>query len=301
MRIVLAVGGNALLRRGERPEAATQARHLDEAAPGIAALARDHQVVIVHGNGPQVGLLVDENRTDPALGTPYPLTDMVAESQGLIGFWIQRALARAGLARPVVPLVSRTLVDEHDPAMTAPTKFIGPMLDDASATAARARGVSVARDGDGWRQVVPSPDPIRVLECGMAGVLLDAGATVVLGGGGGIAIAGDRGHEHTVEAVVDKDLAAAAIAIELDAQLLVILTDVDGIMTDFGTPRQSVLRSVSAADLAGLHLAAGSMGPKAEAAARFTSATGRRSAIGALGALTDLVCGTAGTQVIPSR
>ena len=201
MRIVLAIGGNALLRRGEIPDAKTQVTRLAEAAPALVRLAAEHQVVIVHGNGPQVGLLAMENGDDRSLSTPYPLWDMVAESQGLIGFWLQQALGNAGLDKDVVVLVSRTLVDPTDPRLSVPTKFVGSVYDEKRAhSLAKTCGWTVATDGSGWRRVVASPLPVRILESANAVRMLDAGATVVLGGGGGIAVVpegpgfrGDRG------------------------------------------------------------------------------------------------------------
>ncbi|MES2170021.1 MAG: carbamate kinase [Actinomycetota bacterium] len=294
MRIVIALGGNALLKRGERPDASIQLAHLDSVAPAIARLAADHDVIIVHGNGPQVGLLANESAADPALRSPYPLADLVAETQGLIGSWIQRSLTHAGLTRDVIVLVSRTLVNHDDPAFHRPAKFIGPMLDADQARRARAQGRTIAMDGESWRQVVPSPTPVRVLETARASQLLDAGCTVVLAGGGGIPV--DQ-HGDAIDAVVDKDLTAARIAVDLEAELLVILTDVDGVMRDFGTSGQTLIRATTSKELSSQQFADGSMGPKVRAVSQFTSATGRRSAIGRLDELTGIIVGTAGTQV----
>lgn len=299
MRIVVALGGNALLHRGERPDAATQMRHLIDAAPGLAAVAQKHEVVIVHGNGPQVGLLAGQSIDDKSLSSPYPLSDMVAETQGLIGFWIQQALVNAGLKRDVIVLVSRTVVSAHDPAMAYPTKFIGPVMTKTAADAlAKAHGWSIARDGKLWRRVVPSPAPIRVLECRRASALLEGGATVVLAGGGGVPVTVAGRKLTPVDAVVDKDLAAAKVAIELSADLLIVLTDVEGVMSDYGLPAQSVIRSATPATLTRRAFASGSMGPKVAAVAEFTRITGNRSAIGALDQLTAIVAGLAGTQVV---
>lgn len=301
MRIVVALGGNALLRRGELADATTQTAHLAEAAPALAAVAAEHEVVIVHGNGPQVGLLANENEADASLTSPYPLSDLVAETQGLIGSWIQVALERAGLEKEIVVLVSRTEVDPSDPGFRFPSKFIGPSLSADQARRAREHGHSVAKDGSTWRHVVPSPAPVTVLETSRAARLLEGGCTVVLGGGGGIPVIGHGRERAVVDAVVDKDLVAARIAEDLGAELLVILTDVEGVMRDFGTPSQELIRSVSAGQLVPGDYSAGSMGPKVQAVTQFTSRTGHRSAIGALDQLSGLVAGVSGTQLTPAR
>jgi carbamate kinase len=293
--IVVALGGNALLHRGDPPDADRQGDRLAAAAPALARLAAENEIVIVHGNGPQVGLLAAENAGDRQLARPYPLADMVAESQGLIGYWIQRALVTAGLVKDVVVLVSRTLVDPADRAFQLPTKFIGPVVSAERAANLTTRfGWKMARDGAGWRRVVASPAPIRVLETERTRLLLATGATVVVAGGGGIPVSatGD-----SLDAVVDKDLVAARIASDLDAKLLIILTDVDGVMTHFGTSEAKLLRSVTPADLATLHFSAGSMGPKVTAAALFASTPGRRAVIASLDQLDRAVAGTAGTQI----
>lgn len=301
MRVVIALGGNALLPRGSGMDAATQQAQLATVAPGIGALARTHQVVVVHGNGPQVGMLALESAADDALARPYPLDDLVAETQGMIGYWIQQAVG-AQSGRPVVTLVTRTLVDEGDPAFAAPTKFIGPAYDREVAEDLAARnGWTIAPDGDRWRRVVASPRPYEVLELDAADLLLDAGTTVVMGGGGGVPVVyrGDR--LVGVEAVVDKDLVAAEIAEKLDADLLVILTDVSAVMRDFGTPDARPLGAVTVTELDSSDFAPGSMGPKVEAATTFVRRTGRRAAIGALAEIDAVVSGRSGTQVTWSR
>ena len=297
MRIVVAIGGNALLRRGERPDAAPQRRHVAAAAAALAGIARDHQVAVVHGNGPQVGLLALESGADPTLSEPYPLADLVAESQGLIGLWLQQALLDEGIG-DVVTLVSQTVVDPEDPAFGEPTKFIGQVYDEPTARRLADRhGWTIRADGGGWRRVVASPLPRDVLELPVAAWLLDAGATVVLAGGGGVPVV-DRDHRYqSVDAVVDKDRAAALAAERLDADLLLVLTDVEGVIRDFGGPAEKVLREVSVAELSSMSFPAGSMGPKVEAVCAFTARTGRRSAIGSLDEINGVLAGTAGTQV----
>ncbi|MER6972867.1 carbamate kinase [Nocardioides sp. NPDC000445] len=297
MRIVVAIGGNALLRRGERPDAAPQRRHVAAAAAALAGVVREHEVVVVHGNGPQVGLLALESGADPSLSEPYPLSDLVAESQGLIGLWLQQALLDEGIG-DVVTLVSQTVVDPDDPAFQAPTKFIGQVYDEATAAGLADRyGWTVRADGDGWRRVVASPVPRAIVELPVAERLLAAGVTVVLAGGGGVPVVdGDVGYD-SVDAVVDKDRAAALAAEALGADLLLVLTDVEGVIRDFGGPAEKVLREVSVAELSAMQFPAGSMGPKVDAVCAFTRRTGRRSAIGSLEEINGVLAGTSGTQV----
>ena len=297
MRIVVAIGGNALLRRGERPDAAPQRRLGAAAAVGLAGLAREHQVVVVHGNGPQVGLLALESGADPTVSEPYPLSDLVAESQGLIGLWLQQALLDEGI-RDVVTLVSQTVVDPEDPAFEEPTKFIGQIYDEPTARRlADVHGWAVRADGGGWRRVVASPLPRDIVELPVAERLLDAGVTVVIAGGGGVPVVDRDHHYESIDAVVDKDHAAAIAAEMLDADLLLVLTDVEGVIRDFGGPAEKVLREVSVADLSSMSFPAGSMGPKVASVCAFTRRTGRRSAIGSLDEIVGVLAGTAGTQV----
>lgn len=297
MRLVIALGGNALLHRNEAPDAMIQTERLALAAPALARLARQHQVVFVHGNGPQIGLLARESTDDRAIATPYPLAALGAETQGLIGSFIQQALHNAGLASPIVTLISHTIVDADDPAMLAPTKFIGAVYSRRRAhRLARDYRWDVALDGRGWRRVVASPQPQRIVELASGDALLRSGASVIMGGGGGIPLTEGRGY-HPVEAVVDKDHTASLIARELRADLLVILTDVPGVLADYGTPQQRVIDNTTPMLLRSLPFPVGSMGPKVEAACTFTEATSRRAAIGALEDAEALVDGTAGTQI----
>ena len=297
MRIVIALGGNALLHRGERPDAAPQLEQVAKAAAPIAALAREHEVVIVHGNGPQVGLLALESAADESLSRPYPLGDLVAETQGLIGYWLQQAISRTVTA-PVVTLVSQTVVDANDAAFAVPTKFVGSVYDELEAkTLATEHYWTFARDGEAWRRVVASPAPVRVVETATAELLLRNGVTVVLAGGGGIPVVqGSRGLEG-IEAVIDKDLVAALVAQELHADLFVVLTDVPAVMVDFGTPDQRPLTDVTPSELDQHVFPAGSMGPKIEAVCRFVTMTGNRAAVGSLDEVAAVIAGTSGTQV----
>lgn len=299
MRIVIALGGNALLRRGERPDADVQVAHLAAAAPALAKVAEDNEVVIVHGNGPQIGLLALESFADTSLSKPYPLSDLVAETQGVIGYWVQQALANAGLSRRAVTLVTQTVVDAYDPAFNVPTKYVGSGYPEERARElALSSGWSVRQDGTEWRRVVPSPAPQRVLELDAAELLLQNGITVILAGGGGVPVVEGPTGLTGVEAVVDKDATAALIAIELRADLLVMLTDVPAVYLDYGMPSQRPLHKVDTATLADLTFPAGSMGPKINAARHFVELTRARAAIGSLDDTTAVISGTAGTQVV---
>ena len=297
MRVVIALGGNALLHRGERPDAAPQLDHVARVAEPLARIAGEHELVLVHGNGPQVGLLALESAADRSLSRPYPLGDLVAETQGLIGYWLQQAIGRT-LDGPVVTLVTQTVVDAADPAFASPTKFVGSVYDELEAKAlATEHDWSFARDGDHWRRVVASPVPERIVETATADLLLRRGTTVVLAGGGGVpVVVGEHGLEG-VEAVVDKDLVAALVAQELGADLFVVLTDVPAVMVDFGTPSQRPMGEVTADQLAAQSFPSGSMGPKIAAVCQFVRATGNRAAIGGLDDLEAVFAGSAGTQV----
>ncbi len=298
MRVVVAVGGNALVKRGERPDASIQIGHVAQAAPALARVATDHQLVLVHGNGPQVGMLALESGADRSLSRPYAFSDLVAETQGLIGYWLQQGLANAGLTGPVVTLVTQTVVEADDPAFDAPTKFVGAVYcEEGAQELAQLHGWSVRPDGAGWRRVVPSPAPSRIVEAETARLLLDQGTTVILAGGAGVPVVEGAHGLEGVDAVVDKDFAAALIAEVLEADLLVVLTDVPAVMAGFGTPGATALHDVSVAEIQAHDFPDGSMGPKVEAACRFVTRTGGRAAIGALEASADVIAGRAGTQI----
>ena len=289
---------NAMLERGERPDSTVQVEHVRRAAPSLAAVAADHELVLLHGNGPQVGMLAIESAADAALSQPYPFSELVAETQGLIGYWLQQQLANAGLVTPVVTLVTQTVVDADDPGFADPTKFVGTGYDEERAHAlAAVHGWTVKQDGPTWRRVVASPAPRRIVELETARILLQHGMSVVLAGGGGAPVVERPEGLVGVDAVVDKDLVAALVAVELGADALVLLTDVDAVMTDYGTPRQQQIRHVSASNLRVGDYAAGSMGPKVAAVCDFVTRTGGRAAIGSLRAATDVIGGAAGTQV----
>ncbi len=300
MRIVLALGGNALLRRGERPDAEPQRRNVLRAAEALAPLARDHELIVTHGNGPQVGVLAMESAADPLLSRPFPLDPLGAETQGLIGYWLTQSLHNVLPDREVIALLTQCVVDPADPAFTRPTKFVGPTYDEAAARAlATERNWTVAADGDSWRRVVASPEPREVVEARVIRRLVDAGVLVVCAGGGGIPV--ERAADGTlrgVEAVIDKDLTAALLAETLDADALLLLTDVAAVETAFGTPGSQSIKSATPAELRDLDFPAGSMGPKVEAACRFAGRDGAFAAIGSLTEAGAILAGSAGTRIV---
>lgn len=299
MRLVVALGGNALLQRGERPDAAVQLTNLAAAVPALARAAAEHELVLTHGNGPQVGLLALQSAADPTLSVPYPLDAIGAETQGMIGYWLVRELAGALPGREVVAVLTQTVVDAGDAAFAAPTKFVGPAYrPERARELARAYGWTVRPDGAAWRRVVPSPRPRDIVELPVIRRLVDQGVVVVAAGGGGVPVVREAtGALRGVEAVIDKDLASAQLASAVGAGMLLLLTDVPAVFDGYGTPAARPLRHVTARELSRRTFPAGSMGPKIEAACRFVTATGGRAAIGALAAVSDLISGAAGTQV----
>ena len=304
MKVVVALGGNALLERGEPPDADIQERHIVRAAAALAPLLRDHQLIITHGNGPQVGMLAMESAGDPALSHPYPFDVLGAQTQGMIGYWLVQALEAACPGRRAACLVCRTLVKPDDPAFTRPTKFVGPVYAKAEAhRLAAARGWDIRPDGRSWRRVVPSPEPAALVELDMIELLASRGVIVVCAGGGGIPVVPGGGGLRGVEAVVDKDLTAALLAGAVRADALLMLTDVAAVQDGYGTPAARPIGRITAAQLrsriAAGEFPAGSMGPKAEAACRFAAAgTGGMAAIGRLDDAAALLAGIAGTVVV---
>jgi carbamate kinase len=302
MRIVIALGGNALLRRSDPMTTAVQRHNVRTAAEAIAPLAAEHSIVVVHGNGPQVGLLALQ--ADAYTGAePYPLDVLDAGTQGMIGYLIQQELRSVLPAdRQVATLLTMIAVDPADPAFASPTKFVGPVYTREAAHALAAdKGWTFREDGDSWRRVVPSPRPQRILEIQPITWLLGQGAVVICAGGGGIPTlypSSGSGEVVGVEAVIDKDFASELLAEDVGADLFIMATDVDGVYVGWGTPGQKRLDEVTPAGLAGHKFPAGSMGPKVEAAVRFAEKTGHRAAIGALGDITEIVAGKAGTNVV---
>jgi carbamate kinase len=301
MRIVIALGGNALLRRSDPMTTEVQRRNIKVAAKAIAPLAAEHSIVIVHGNGPQVGLLSLQAESYRDV-EPYPLDVLDAGTQGIIGYLIQQELRN--LLPPktqVVTLLTMIMVDRDDPAFAHPTKFVGPVYhQDAADALAAKKGWVFRPDGTAWRRVVPSPEPRQIVEIEPITWLLERGAVVICAGGGGIPTvhpSSDYGPLTGVEAVIDKDLASELLAEDVAADLFVMATDVDGVYADWGTPGQRRLGHVTPEELTAYKFPAGSMGPKVEAAARFATKTAHRAAIGSLADITGIVAGDAGTNV----
>jgi carbamate kinase len=299
VRIVAALGGNALLERGEVPAAEIQQRHVTAAVETLAPLALDHDLVITHGNGPQVGFLALESARDPDLPHPYPFDALVAETQGMIGYYLLQAFENALPSRQVVGLITQTLVAADDPAFGQPTKFVGPVYGEAESQKLALRwGWQVRRDGQSWRRVVASPEPQGIVELPTVKMMLASGAVVVCAGGGGIPVCRDSdGQLHGVEAVVDKDLTTSLLARSIDADVLLLLTDVAALETEFGTPRARAIQRTTSAELEVLEFPAGSMGPKVAAACRFVRGTDHVAGIGRLEDAATLLAGTAGTTI----
>lgn len=298
MRLVVALGGNALLRRHEPMTHDRQRANVRRAAAALAPLARDHALVVTHGNGPQIGLLALQQES--AAGR-FPLDVLGAQTEGMIGYLLEQALDDAlPKERLVASLLTRVLVDARDPAFASPSKFVGPgYASEAEARALEAQyGWCFRRDGTDWRRVVPSPMPVEIVEQRVIELLLEPGVTVVCGGGGGIPVLrDDTGNEVGVEAVVDKDHASALLARTIGADALLLLTDVPAVELDFGTPTARAIRHATPAMLADFAFPAGSMGPKVEAACAFVAATGGFAAIGALEDAGAILAGERGTRI----
>jgi carbamate kinase len=301
MRLVVAVGGNALLERGDIPEAEIQVLHALEAVRALAPLAADHDLVITHGNGPQVGLLAIESTRDPDLTHPFPLDVLGAQTQGMIGYFFLQAFENALPGREVASLICQTVVSSFDNAFHDPSKFVGSVYPEAEARRlAEKFGWAVRPDGPHWRRVVPSPEPHEIVELATIGRLLDAGALVICDGGGGIPVVrSPDGQLRGAEAVIDKDLTASLLARELEADSLVLLTDVPEVISGFGTEHARPLGRVTTTDLRAEQFPAGSMGPKIDAACQFVEATDRIARIGRLSEAADVLAGHRGTEIVP--
>ncbi|MSS46707.1 carbamate kinase [Cutibacterium sp. WCA-380-WT-3A] len=300
MRILIALGGNALLRRGETMTAENQRANVRIAAERIKEVAVDHEVVVAHGNGPQVGLLALQSTAYEEVGI-YPLDVLGAESQAMIGYMIEQELGNVmPKDQQIVSMITMTVVDGDDPAFEHPTKPIGPVYDQQTAERLAAqRGWTVARDGQYYRRVVPSPQPRNIVEQKAIRQLVDSGVLVVCAGGGGVPCVFDEdGRLHGVEAVIDKDLASAELAVRVGADVLVIATDVAGVFNHWGEPNQERIELMHAREALDTPFAAGSMGPKVQAACNFALATGNRAVIGSLEDIQGLVNGTHGTTIV---
>jgi carbamate kinase len=301
MRIVIALGGNALLQKGQPMITGIERENIRSATRQLAPLTRSHEIVLSHGNGPQVGLLALQAACYKG-AEPAPLDVLDAETEGMIGYLIEQELSN--LLPPDVScatILTMVEVDPHDPAFSNPTKFVGPWYAKAEADRiAGEKGWTFREEQDGWRRVVPSPMPVRIVELRPIQWLLEKKVVVICTGGGGIPTVASPGPDRFmtgVEAVIDKDHAGALLACNLEADLYIMATDVAGVFLDWMKPGARLMRETTPGELGSYRFEEGSMGPKVEAACRFTLETGNRSAIGSLSDIAGLVKGTAGTQV----
>lgn len=300
MKVLVALGGNALLRRGQALSAENQLDNIKRAAAQLARVALEHQLVLTHGNGPQVGLLALQSAAYTKVDA-YPLDVLGAETEGMIGYLLEQELAN--LLPPshrVTTLLTRVEVDRKDPAFMNPTKPIGPMYTLVeSQQVVAAKHWTMAADGDGFRRVVASPKPLRVIGLDSIQCLLQHDVLVIAAGGGGIPVAkGADGHSmQGVEAVIDKDLCSSLLARELEVDCLIIATDVEAVYVDWGLPSQHAIDNVTPLNLSKHKFPAGSMGPKVEAAIGFALTKGKKAVIGSLENIEDMLAGRAGTQV----
>lgn len=299
--VVIALGGNALLRRGEPLEADIQRRNVLLASRQIAALTKDWNVVLVHGNGPQVGLLALQNSAYPQVA-PYPLDVLGAESQGMIGYLLVQELKNCLPEQQVSALLTQVEVDPDDSAFGNPSKYIGPVYDQETALALSLdKGWTIKPDGKYFRRVVPSPKPLNIIETAAINALITQGHLVVCAGGGGIPVLRQEGKLQGIEAVIDKDLSAAFLAEQINADALLILTDADAVYLDWGTQQQRALSKVTPNDLADITFDAGSMGPKVSAASHFVRSRHGIAGIGALQDATRILTGEQGTLITPTH
>ncbi len=302
MKVLVALGGNAILRRGQALSVGNQQANIRRAAQQLARVAGAHELVLTHGNGPQVGLLALQAAAYSAVQA-YPLDVLGAESQGMVGYLLEQELANLlPASRTVTTLLTRVEVAADDPAFAHPSKPIGPVYTQPEAERlAKEKSWHIAADGDHFRRVVPSPRPLRVLNLAAIRCLIDGGMLVIAAGGGGIPVARNPDGPGLVgvEAVIDKDLCAGLLAHDLGVDCLVIATDVANVFLDWGQPTQRAIGRINPTELAQHAFAEGSMGPKVQAACEFAAATGHRAVIGSLDAIEAMLAGTAGTQVAP--
>lgn len=302
MRIVTALGGNALLRRGQALTAENQRENTAIAADALAQIAVDHELIVTHGNGPQVGLLaLQGNAYKP--DEAYPLDVLGAETEGMIGYMIEQELGnRLPQETPLATILTMIEVDAKDPAFDDPTKFIGPVYEkDVAETLAAEKGWEIRADGDKWRRVVASPLPQRIFQIRPIRWLVEKKTVVICAGGGGIpTVYNSDGKLEGIEAVIDKDLASELLARETQADLFISATDAACVYLDWGTDNQRGIKSATPDAMAAFDFAAGSMGPKVDAACQFAKRTGKAAAIGALADLSEIVAGSKGTTISPS-
>ncbi|MGR5065374.1 carbamate kinase [Photobacterium sp. DNB22_13_2] len=296
--VVVALGGNALLRRGEPLEADIQRQNIAKAAQTIAEIGKDYNVVLVHGNGPQVGLLALQGLEYKKVN-PYPLDVLGSETQGMIGYMLMQELKNLLPEQDVSCMLTQMTVDPNDPAFADPTKPIGPVYGEAEAREmAEKYHWTVKPDGQYFRRVVPSPLPTGIVESDAITTLIKQEHLVICTGGGGIPVKKENGKLVGVEAVIDKDMSAAYLAQQLNADALLILTDADAVYLDWGKPTQKALRSTTPRELAQYAFDAGSMGPKIDASCKFIEKGGKLVGIGALADGLAILKGEAGTNII---
>jgi carbamate kinase len=300
MKLVIALGGNALLRRGQALSADNQLANIRRAAVQLARIASEHELLLTHGNGPQVGLLALQSAAYTEVES-YPLDVLGAQTEGMVGYLLEQELSNLlPSTRTVTTLVTRVEVSKNDPAFKHPTKPIGPIYTkDKADLITKSQHWTIAADGDYFRRVVASPQPTRVLGINAMRWLLEHNAVVIAAGGGGIPVAlGDDGKSlHGIEAVIDKDLCSGLLAHEIEADILVIATDVEAVYVDWKLPTQRPLGKVTPHALSLYKFPTGSMGPKVEAACKFVLASGKKAVIGSLDQIEEMLTGHAGTQV----
>ncbi|MFZ3511559.1 carbamate kinase [Vibrio harveyi] len=297
--IVVAVGGNALLQRGEVMSCENQQKSIAQTATSLAELSKNYRLVIVHGNGPQVGLLSLQNNAYKDC-PPYPFDVLGAETQGMIGYLIQQGLNAAIEDRYTTTILTRIVVDENDPAVADPSKFIGPVYTEEQAKQlAEANHWVVKPDGSHWRRVVPSPKPQEILEIKAIKDLLEKEHLIICGGGGGAPVIEKDGAYVGFEAVIDKDMTAALIAEQIGAEHLLILTDGSHVCLNWGTPQEQKLENVTIEQMKQYSFPAGSMGPKVDACCQFVEKTGQSGHIGDLSFALEIIEGKSGTHIQP--
>ena len=300
MRIVIALGGNALLRRGEEMTAENQRENIRIAAKVLAPIIEKHEVVISHGNGPQVGLLSLQSAAYKEV-EEYPLDILGAQTQGMIGYMIEQELGNhLPVEIPIASILTMVEIDPEDPAFSNPTKPIGPIYDEKEARdLAKLKGWNIKPDGNNWRRVVPSPEPHRIFQLRPIHWLLEKGTVVICAGGGGIPTSyKDNGKLEGVEVVIDKDRASSLLAFELEADLLIMATDTDGVYLDWGSDSEKIISKTTPEEISKYSFDKGSMGPKVEAACSFVERSGQRAVIGSLKDIEKMVSGISGTQFL---
>lgn len=297
MKLVIGLGGNAILKRGQPLSADNQIANIKKASKLIAQIASEHQIVLTHGNGPQVGLLALQAAAYSA-ESPYPFDILSAESEGMIGYLLEQQLTNLLPQRKIATLLTQVEVDSQDPAFQKPSKFIGPIYTEEEAKKlATQRGWKVAADGPHFRRVIASPMPQAILELATIRLLIEQEVMVICCGGGGIPIIRTERGYHGVEAVIDKDWATALLAEKIGADRFILLTDVEAVFKDWGTPKAEAISQINTRDLEQYTFEAGSIGPKVAAVCEFVKKTGKKAHIGSLENALAVIEGNSGTLV----